>query len=302
MSGSHSQPNWARLWWQRTWPCWALLAFASLAAVNLLPGGYVRAVLAVPILLMVPGSLTLGALFGPRYRMPDAAFGCFAALLSIAWSIFASLVLYLLGVLITAQSTFWALLSVCTVLAVLAQARLLQADSGRRTIQETFGGWRYALAATVAGASLLAGGIYGWDHVHHPAGAGYTWLAWTGPRTGAAMGTGQAGRKLRFEIVHRQRGTGTFQVRAAWQSTSSRPLAKPVTVRIGPEQTFHGVLSVPPIPEGCTDRVVITVTGIGQHDPLTKQPPTWSINASVQGHTRHAHTGSKARAPRECPQ
>jgi hypothetical protein len=302
MTGSHSQPHRPRLWWQRFWPCWALLAFASLAAVNLLPGGYVRAVLSVPILLMVPGALTLGALFGPRYRLPDAVFGGFAALLGIAWSVFASLALYVLGVLITAQSTFWALLGVCTVLAVLAQARLLRAGSARRRAQEAFGGWYYALAAAVAGASLLAGGAYAWDHVHHPATAGYTWLAWTGPRAGAAMRTAQAGRTLAFEIVHRQRSTGTFHVRAVWRSTPSRPLAKPVTVHIGPEQTFHGVLRVPPIPEGCTDRVVIMVTGIGQHDPLTNQPPTWSINASVHGRDRRAYTGSTAHAPRRCSQ
>ena len=51
---------------------WTLLVFASLAVVRLLPGGYTRAAVAAPILLMVPGSLTLGAVFNQR-RRPQGA-------------------------------------------------------------------------------------------------------------------------------------------------------------------------------------------------------------------------------------
>src|ERR1039458_9711753 len=50
--------------WLSTWPLWALLVFAVLAVVRLLPGGYGRTAASAPILLMVPGSLTLGAIFG----------------------------------------------------------------------------------------------------------------------------------------------------------------------------------------------------------------------------------------------
>ena len=80
----------ARSWWLAAWPCWALLIFASLAAVRFLPGGYARTIVAAPILLLVPGSLTLGAVFGER-RPRGTAFVCFAALLSVICSAFASL-------------------------------------------------------------------------------------------------------------------------------------------------------------------------------------------------------------------
>src|ERR1039457_7060526 len=84
--------------WLSAWPFWTLLVFASLAAVHLLPGGYIRAAVAAPMLLMIPGSLTLGAVFSGCWRPRRAAFVCCAALLSAAWSAFASLALYVLGV------------------------------------------------------------------------------------------------------------------------------------------------------------------------------------------------------------
>jgi hypothetical protein len=47
-------------------------------------------------------------------------------------------------------------------------------------------------------------------------------------------------------------------------------------VHIGPDQTFQGALFVPPLPDGCTYRIVITLTAAQRADPQT-----WSINADV---------------------
>lgn len=292
---SSSRPAWPS--WRQAWPCWALLAFAGLGVAILLPGGYARAILAVPVMLTVPGSLTLGALFGPRYRLPETVFACFTALLSVAWWMFASLILYASGVLITTVSTYGALLGICALLAAGAQARLWRAGPGRAGAPAATGTRYYALAAGLAGVSLLVGGVFTWDHIHHPAPAGYTWLAWTGPPHYGAISTGPAGRTLPFEIVHRQHTTGTFQVQAVWQTSPPRPLAKPMTVRIGPEQTFRGALFVPRVPNGCSYRVVVTVTGAGRLDPLTRLPPSWSINATVHGPDLPARP---ALAPEKC--
>src|SRR6266700_4627483 len=77
--------------WLWAWPLWTLVVFGSLIPVRLLPEGYARAAVAVPILLLVPGSLTLGAVFSQRLRPRGIAFICFAALLGAVWSAFASL-------------------------------------------------------------------------------------------------------------------------------------------------------------------------------------------------------------------
>jgi hypothetical protein len=301
---THGPLHQAKPLWLSAWPFWALLAFASLAAVRLLPGGYPRAVVAVPILLLVPGALTLCAVFSKRDRPQGMVFVCLAALLSVIWSAFVSLALYVLKVLITADSTYWGLLIVCAVLAIAAEARLLagQPVTGRRAARNpvtpasglpgaepndagtrtAVRGAAYSVAAAVAGISLLAGGAYSWEHLHHPAPAGYTSMAWTGPQVKGVIALGSAGTKLPFKIVHRQPDAATFKLQAAWGGNSGRLIAKPMTLSIGPEQTFHSALSVPPISNGCTYRIVVTLTAVRQIDSLTQKPPTWSINMDVR--------------------
>ena len=105
--------------------------FASLAAVRLLPGGSLRAAAAAPILLMVPGSLTLGAVFSAGSRPRGTAFVCSAVLLSVIWTVFASLALYALGMRITADATYVCLLAVSAALAAVAQTRVLFERPGR---------------------------------------------------------------------------------------------------------------------------------------------------------------------------
>jgi hypothetical protein len=280
---------------------WTLVVFASLAAVRLLPAGYIRAVLAAPILLMVPGSLTLGAVFSQRRRPQGVAFLCFAALLGTVWSVFASLALYARDVLITANSTYWCLLVVSAVLAIVAEARLLlerpgkgrrvarkpemqdpdlfdaEADEAETPMAVGDTGY-YAFLAVVAGMVLLAGGLYAYDHLPQPAPTGYTWIAWTKPPTTRDIPIGSAGTRLSFQIVHRQSDTTTFRLNAEWLGNPSRPLAKPLTLSIGPNQTFRGALYVPPLPNGCTYRIVVALTAAGQPTP---KPQTWSINADV---------------------
>jgi hypothetical protein len=290
--------------WLSAWPLWILLVFASLAAARLLPGGYARVAVATPILLMVPGSLTLGAGFSKHRRPQGTIFVCYAALLSAIWSAFASLLLYVLGVLITADSTYWCLLVVSAVLAIVAEARLLlgRPEGSHRTGSkpgipdpdpldtvsdvaeapaDNRANYYYAIVAVVAGMSLLGGGLYVYDHHPQSASAGYTWMAWTGPQIKDNIAVGSTGTELHFQIVHRQSDTTTFRLSAAWLGTPSRPLAKSLTLSIGPNRTFQGALFVPPLPDGCTYRIVVSLTASRQVDPLTKRPPTWSINADV---------------------
>jgi hypothetical protein len=288
--------------WLSAWPAWALLAFTSLAVVRLLPEGYTRAAVATPILFMVPGSLTLGAAFGQLSRPRGVAFVGYAALLGAVWSAFASLLLYVRGVLISADSTYWCLLIVSAALAVVAEVRLLlgRPGKGRRARRleildqdgpdaeandaekpMTARGGGYAAAAVVAGASLLAGGLYAYDHLPHPAPAGYTWVDWTDSPTTGDIAIGSTGAELPFQIVHHQSDTTIFKLSAAWLGSRSTPLAKPVVLSIGPNRTVRGALFVPPLPNGCTYRIDLALTAASQIDPLTKKPQTWSINADV---------------------
>ena len=293
--------------WLSAWPMWALFMFASLAATRLLPGGYARAAVAAPILLMVPGSLTLGAVFSQRNRPRGIAFVCYAALLSAVWVAFASLTLYVRGVLITADNTYWCLFIVAAVLAIVAEARLVLGRQGRGrrvarkpealdldlsdgdTSAADKGASYYAILAVVAGVSLLVGGLYVYDHLPKPVPTGYTWIAWTDSIKGV-IAVGSAGTELRFQIVHRQSDTAHFRLGAAWLGTPSRALATPHALSIGPNETFRGTLFVPALPDGCTYRIVVTLTAAQQIDPLTQKPKTWSINADVHNPDKSPRT------------
>lgn len=313
MTGIHRTEPWIRSLWLSIWPLWALLAFASLAAVRFLPAGYIRTVAAAPILLVVPGSLVLGALFSQRHRPRGLVFVSYAAMLSAVLSASASLALYADGVLVTAQSTYWCLLAVSAVLAITAEARLLlgRPGKGRRAVRnlqalnidfhddevgeaETKTAVRsagyYSIVAVVAGVSLLAGGLYAYDHLPHPAPVGYTWLAWSGPPVTSDIVVGSVGTKLSFEIVHHQSNTTAFKLTASWLGTPTRPLAKPLTFSMGPNRTFQGALFIPPLPNGCTYRVVVALTAAQQMDPLTKQSQSWSINADVHDPSKSSKT------------
>jgi uncharacterized repeat protein (TIGR02543 family) len=288
--------------WLSTWPCWALLVFAGLAAMRFPEGGYARATGAAAILLVVPGSLTLAAVFSRRRRPRGLVFVCYATLLSAIWSAFASLGLYAAGELITAESTYWCLLAVSAALAVAAEARLLLERPGRgrraarrlealnqsgdqaddvETPAGASGAGYYSIVAVVAGVCLLAGGLYTYDHLPHPARPGYTWIAWTGSPIEGDIAIGSTGKNLSFQIVHHQRDTTTFKLSAVWQGNPSTSLAKPITFSIGPNQTFQGTLFIPALPNGCTYRILVALTAAQQIDPLRKKPQTWSINADL---------------------
>jgi hypothetical protein len=303
----------ARSWWLAAWPCWALLIFACLAVVRLLPAGYARAVLAAPILFLVPGSLTLGAVFGER-RPRGTAFVCLAALLSAIWAAFTSLALYVIKVLITADSTYWGLLIVSAGLAIVAQERLRrarrpetadwhlttvparrssEADDPGVSVPARERGHFYVVAAAVFGLALLGCGVYAEDHLSHPAPVGYTWMAWTGARIERPVPVGPRGRKLSFQIVHRQPGTTTFTLKATWLSSShSHLLARPMTLRIGPDRTVRGALFVPPLHDGCIYRIVLAMTA-RQIDPLTKRRQQWFINADIREQGKSVKACSK---------
>lgn len=279
------------------WPVWALVLFAAAAIMRALPAGYVRAVAVLPIVLLVPGSLTVGAAFGDRDRPRGTVFVGYATLLSVLWSAFVSLALYILHILITATSTYFGMLAVCAVLAAVAQVRLLiersaigcrvapsakLPDTEARGTSDESGAEgrtpRFAtIVAVVAGVSLLAGGVYFYDHLPRPAPMGYTQLAWASTRTSNAIAVGRTGTRLYFEVADHQSSQARFRVSAAWEGSSARSLAKPLTFTLGPDnKTFQGDVFVPPPPGGCTYRIVITLAGIEQAGD-----PTWSINANV---------------------
>jgi hypothetical protein len=281
MTATNHRARPGRPWWRAAWPCWLLAVFACLAVARTLPAGPGRAVVAAPILLGVPGTLTLGALRA-RWQLPVVWLGCLAAVLSMIWAAFASLALYLSGVLITAASTYWCLLLICALLAAVAQGRLIRerpagADGPDRTGRRAEAG--YSLAAVAAGAALLAGGTFGYLHTPRPAPAGYTWIAWSGGPVRGVMPVGGAGLSLPFEIEHQEPAAATFRLTAVWtQASRPRSLARPLTVRIGPDKTVHGSLAIPSPPGGCIYRIVVTLTEVGPADP-----PSWSVNADVRG-------------------
>ena len=313
MTGAHAILRWIRALWLVSWPLCALAVFAGLAVVSLLPSGYARTVVAAPIAFIVPGSLTLCAVFSQRFRPQGIAFVCYATLLSAAWSVFASLALYAFGVLITAGNTYRCLLIVSAVLATVAEARLLleRPGKGRRVAgrpegvdldrsdaeinnaeRPTKAGRRgyYAILAIIAGVSLLVGGVYSYEHLPHPAPIGYTWIAWTGPQIKGNINVGATGTRLSFQIVHHQADTATFQLSASWQGTQLRPLARPLTLRIGPDQIFRGTLFVPPLPDGCTYRIEVALTANKQINPFTKKQQTWFINADIRDPSKSLRT------------
>lgn len=287
--------------WVSAWPIWALVLFSTLAATHALPGGYVRAVAAVPTVLLVPGSLTVGAVFADRSRPEGTLFLGYAAMLSVLLSVFASLALYAAHIRITAASTYFVMLGLCAVLAVAAQVRLLMERPavGRRTAgrpellyrdtrslgddsDRAAGISRFApIAAIVTGVSLLVGSVYFYDHLPGPSDTGYTQLAWASARESSSIAVGPEGTRLYFEIVHRQPRQALFRLSAVWQGSSSRTIAKPLTLSIGPGKTFRGDLFVPAPPGRCIYRLVVTLTEMNQVDPLTKHQPTWSVNANV---------------------
>lgn len=300
MTARHSSLGKLKHIWLAAWPLWTLIVFAGLAAVRLLPSGFVRTVVAVPILLLVPGSLTLGAAFSRTGRPRGLAFICYAALLGALWSALASLLLYALSIPITGESTYWCLLAVSSVLAALAGLQILlgRQGTGRRaahkpdtmatdlsaaearhasmpvTAKATA---LYTMGAIVAGAGLLGGGLYAYDHSPHPTPVAYTWMAWTGPQVTGSVPIGSAGADLHFQIVHHQMNTAAFRLSAAWLSSPPEALAKSLTLSIGPNRTFHGTLFIPPLPDGCTYRIVVTLTPVQR----TGQPQSWTLNADV---------------------
>lgn len=289
--------------WLTAWPIWAVLIFASLVGLHSMPVGFTRVATAAPILLIVPGSLTLGAVFGVRQRPQGAAFVCWAVVVSAIWLAFSSLALYALGVLITAASTSWCLFVVSAVLALVAEARLVfgrpgGGHSAARRIEASdpdgpdseaddadapAGGRQgfYSIVAIGTGVCLLSGGLYAYDRLPHPEPVGYTFMAWTSPRDATKFDVSDVGADLHFQIVHRESQTGNFRLTAAWLGSRPRSLANPLTFSIGPNKTFRGALFVPPLPNGCLYRIIVTLTAPREIDPQTHKPQTWSIDADV---------------------
>lgn len=280
--------------WSAVWPGYLLAAFAALALVLLLPGGPGRAVLATPILLGVPGALTLGAV-QPRRFVDAAAFGGLAAALGVIWLIFAALILGAMRVRISAVSVYACLLVACVILAAAAQWRLLRQGSAQpaadvlSAIDEPGGlprrGPWYAAVALLAGAALLAGGALAYVRGPHPVPTGYTWLAWAGVRATGIIPVGPAGLTLPLQIRHEQPGTGEFRLSAGWASDADgkqHALAAPRTVKIGADKTMAARLTIPRPPGGCAYRVVVTLTELD-----TAHPQSWSVNVDVQAKGRH---------------
>jgi hypothetical protein len=301
VTATHGYVGRLRSLWLSAWPAWVVALFAALAATRGLPAGYPRAVLALPILLLVPGTLTVCAVFGRKDRPQGTVFMGYAVMLSLVWLGLASLALYVLHILITADSTYSALLVVCTVLASVAQARLLRErrvgspvtggpglpDERPRTAGNAGPAGKTSTymvaAAAVAGVALLCGGVYFSDHLPHPAPAGYTELAWTQARDDqSTIAVGPAGAKLSFKVTSHELSPAHFRLSSEWMGVPGRPLSKPVSFTLEPNRTLTGTLYVPPPPDQCTYRIVVTLAALGEKDTLTGDQPTWSINANIR--------------------
>ena len=296
--GSHVTDGGRRspLSWRQAWPCYLLAIFAALALAPTVPAGLARAVVTVPILLLAPGSLLLGALLGFRgqaRRSFDAVgFGCLAAVLSALMLAFAALTLNAAQLRITATSVYGCLLVACALLATVTQLRLRRRrpggdeaavtdvlappaeDAGRPRGRAL----RYAVAAVAAGVVLLGGAAYGYAKGPRPVPVGYTWLAWSGPRIDGVVSVGRSGLTLPFQIGHEQSAAAEFTLAADWTGGGRQhQIARPVTVRVGPDKTVSGSLAIPQPPGGCAYRLVVSLTEIG-----VAHGQTWTINASVR--------------------
>lgn len=283
--------------WQRTWPCLLAVIFALLALVRDMPPGWGRAVIALPTAILVPGALTLGALMGRR-RIDGIAFGFLSALLGVLWLAFASLILFVAHVLITAGSTFGCLLAVCTLLAIAAQLRIFARDRPIKAESENIPAsllagsessnvkvLAYNLAAVAGGIALLVGGTYSYMHGSRPEPSDYTWIAWSGPPVTGIISVGPSGTSLPFTIEYHAATSGEYQLAATWgSSTDPHSLAKPVSLQLRPESTMNGRLSIPDPPGGCTYRIVVTLTQL--HGAAHR---SWSINADVRGRAARAN-------------
>ena len=288
------QGNRLRYRWSNAWPGYLLAAFAALALTAATPSGPARAVFGVPVLLGVPGALTLGA--AQARRSVDAtAFGALAAMLSALWLAFATLILTVLKVRISGVSVYVCLLLVCCVLTVAAQRQLRRRAAGQPVVlpaqeradvlsvpDETGaapkrGAW-YAIGGVLAGTTLLAGGALAYARAPHQAPAGYTWLAWSGAKANGVTTVGARGATLPFEITHQEPAATDYRLVVSWTGGGqAHALAAPRTLRVGGDKTVRGTLSIPQPPGACAYRVVVTLSEVG-----AAHPRSWSINAGVR--------------------
>ena len=280
--------------WPDAWPCYLLAAFAALALTTIVPGGPARAVLAVPVLLGVPGALTLGA--AQARRSVDAtAFGALAVVLSVLWLAFATLILTVFKVRISGVSVYACLLLICCALTAAAQWQLRRRAAGEPAVLPADepadvlsvpdeigaapkrGAW-YAVGGVLAGTALLAGGALAYARAPHPAPAGYTWLAWSGAKANGIITVGARGISLPFEITRQEPGTTEYRLTAGWAGDGqAHALAAPQTLRVSGDQTVRATLSIPQPPGACAYRVVVTLTELG-----TARPRSWSVNVGVR--------------------
>ncbi len=286
----------ARPWysWSDAWPWYLLAAFAALPLTAVVPGGPARAILAVPVLLGVPGALTLGAA-QPRRSVDAAAFCGLAVVLSALWLAFAALILTVLQVRISGASGYACLLLVCCARAAGAALQLRRRAAGEDAAHvapepadalcvpdETGaspkrGAW-YAVCGVLAGTALLGGGALAYARAPHQVPPGYTWLAWSGPKADGVIAVGAHGIRLPFEVTRQEPGAAEYRLAASWTGGGkARALAAPQTLRVGGATTVWDTLSVPQPPGACAYRVVVTLTELG-----SAQRKSWSINADVR--------------------
>lgn len=279
--------------WPDAWPCYLLAVFAALALTMVLPGGPARAVLAVPVLVGVPGALTLGAARARR-SVDATAFGALAVMLSALWLAFATLILAALKVRINGVSVYVCLLLVCCALTAAAQWQLRRRAACEQAAvpapepadalsvpdeigaSASRGAW-YAVGGVLAGVALLAGGVVAYTSAPHRAPVGYTWLAWSGAKPNGVVAVGARGISLPFEITRQAPGATEYRLTASWTGGGkAHALAPPRTLRVS-DRIVRGTLSIPQPPGGCAYRVVMTLTELGTARRLSR-----SINVGVR--------------------
>ena len=136
----------------------------------------------------------------------------------------------------------------------------------------------HTMGAIIAGAGLLGSGLVRIRSQLRTRLRSVT-RGWHGRarRSPALSPSAQLGRTCISRSCTTRRISAAFRLSAVWLSSPPEALAKSLTLSIGPNQTFHGTLFIPPLPDGCTYRIVVTLTPVQR----AGQPQSWTLNADV---------------------
>lgn len=215
----------------------AVVAAAAIAclAAGLLPSALVvlRALLALPLVLLVPGYALTAAIFGAR-RQPLAECAMFALALSLSATVISGLALDGLGVGLTARPWMGVLAAVTVVAAAIAALRghVRVLNRGRVLV-------RPREAAALAAAVVLLGGAaaLGFTPLHAPSD--------TGDGTGfvGIDRTSRADTAVTLTVINDELQTSSYSLSL---TVAGRPRAHYGPIRLAPGESWTRRLAIRP--------------------------------------------------------